>query len=488
MGIQDMRSLFASVAWLDFPPFRAEWRKIDGVRVSGGERMLTEILDAAGIVTTRCLPQHVDDHDVILVSLQSELDALAFRAAVMHCPEWRRRSATVIVGGFGLINPHAVADLADVGYWGRAEDEIVALVDDALAGRHDFDSPHILRFSDGIGPVTVSQPTTLYDGHFVEEFIGCPMACKFCHYTHARKHLGGNGAFATREDGKETQQYLSTMYGDHGSPSSNTAEVTWPLLIDWPEHLGWRPWVKAGLDGCSERIRWLFGKRITADQVQIGMQAVIDRLDARGSDSSGVQLSIYDIAFPAESESDREELHEIIAALRPPRRARATIEIHVTPFKPASWTPMAWEPYEMRDFRAKLKSRYLRQDNIWARYSNHITAPPSQVIEASAARCDGTIDGMRLLNAVAKQGDIPGRKPGDDPRAVAESLFGVEQVAFALDGHPLEGTLPGDIARGKAHIDSLRRVAGKMRDAVERSGDAPSWRRGRRDLLGVTAV
>jgi len=488
MGIQGMRSLFASVAWLDFPPFRSEWRKIDGVRVSGGERMLTEILDAAGIVTTRCLPQHVDDHDVILVSLQSELDALAFRAAVMHCPDWRRRSATVIVGGFGLINPHAVADLADVGYWGRAEDEIVALVDDALAGRHDFDSPHILRFSDGIGPVTASQPTTLYDGHFVEEFVGCPMACKFCHYTHARKHLGGNGAFATREDGKETQQYLSTMYGDHGTPSAVSAEVTWPLLIDWPEHLGWRPWVKAGLDGCSERIRWLFGKRITADQVQVGMQAVIDRLDARGTESSGGKLSVYDIAFPAESDSDREELHDIIRSLRPPRRSRFSLNLHVTPFKPAPWTPMTWEAFEMRDVRTSLGGRYVRQDGIWANYDRFIESPAAQIAHASVTRCNGSLDAMKMLNAIALNGKIPGLKPGDEPRSVAESLFGVEQVAFALDDHPPEVTLPGDIARGKAHIDSLRRVAGKMRDAVERSGDAPSWRRGRRDLLGVTAV
>lgn len=479
---------FARVAWLEFAPWAAPWRAGER-KLSGGAKMLREVLESSGHITDTVTVDGIDAYDVILVSLTSEADCLAFRRAVLACPDWRRgnRRATVIAGGFGVQNPYAISDLVDVAYWGRAEDEIVELVEDALSGRHEFSSQHMMRMADGVTDVVVRQPTTLFDGHFTEEFVGCPLSCKFCHYTFARKHLGGDGAFATAADGKQSAQYLSTMYGDHGEGSSTVAEVSWPLLTDWPAHLGWRPYVKVGLDGPSERLRWLYGKRISRDQVADGMQAVIDRLDAQ-RDSSGVALSIYDIGFPAETAEDREELHDVVMSLREPRHARMTLTIHLTPFKPSSWTPMAWEPFEMRNLRDAHRGEYLRQDNIWAKYDGYIQSPKAQVAEAVATRADDSAIMRRAINGIANSGDLPRWRAGMDARAHAEDLWGRDAARYLLDEHDVGTRLPADRARGKADIDSLARIARRMRAEADRSAVDPSFRRGVRDVAGTPVL
>ena len=83
---------------------------------------------------------------------------------------------------------------------------------------------------------------------FVEEFTGCPLKCKFCHYTFARKHQGTDASYG---------QYVQTIYGGSDNP-----ELTWDQLFTWGKKLGY---FNVALDGFSERLRWLYGKPISND-------------------------------------------------------------------------------------------------------------------------------------------------------------------------------------------------------------------------------
>lgn len=218
-----------------------------------------------------CSPQSAGAHDLVLVSLTSEDDVHAFRRAVAREPSWApgRRSFQVLVGGYGLQNPYPLQDVADWGYFGRAEEEVAGVADSLLSGRTPA-SDHVMSLREPHG-VEVSQATTLYDDLvYRESFQGCPLRCRFCHFTFARRHRGTDHAYS-RTEGTSGSYVQPDLVGTEGTPERNerldyvqgsghnarrktprtsNLEVTWPQLLDWP-HEYCPPRITVGIDGAS---------------------------------------------------------------------------------------------------------------------------------------------------------------------------------------------------------------------------------------------
>ena len=476
----------SGVAWLIFgthkPPRRARdrgWLNYQPL----GVKVLAEVLDAAGVDAGTCSAASAAERQVVLVSLSSEHDVHAFLAAVAAREDWQpgRRRFRVVAGGFGMQNPQPLRHFVDYAYFGRAEEDIVALVAAAERGE-PADSDAVMHLPE-VSPVTVAQPVTLFDGMFREEFVGCPLRCKFCHYTFARRHLGGDHAYSRTET--VAGDYVQTMgHGGKRNPT-NSIEATWPQLLDWPHPPGATN-ISAAIDGPSERLRWLYGKRITRAEVVEGIENIIKTV--RGHGLNGVYLTHYDIRFPAETDADRAELLDTLAEISPDTgpHFRAYVNFAITPFKPSPWTPMQWEPFEMRDCRPWGGRRlHTWSDNAYAIVKNYVESPRTQVEHAAVIRHDGSAEADRALAATR----TPEWKRMAAIAAARSWRAAFPEFAdFALGAHEVGAPLPTQAARGVADLATLERIAARTRDDEAASRDDPTYRRGKRSIMGRTLI
>ena len=488
------------VAWLVFGPHKADRRGRAGwlTRQPIGVQVLDEVLRGAGREVGVCSPATAHRSRVVLVSLTSPQDVLAFRRAVAGAPGWDApRDFRVVAGGYGMQNAAAVRDLVDYAFFGRAETEIAAVVD-AAEDRRPSDCDAVMHLPD-LARVTVRQPVTLYDGLvYRETFTGCPLACKFCHYTFARKHLGGDHAYSRTETTagsyvEATEFTQSTSHG--GGPNHGGAEVTWPQLIEWPHDRTYRQ-VIVGLDGPSERLRWLYGKRISRAEVVSGLDNIARVRAADGAKL--LRLKVYDIRFPAEAAADRAELAATLAEASPPAGFCLQVQIHVTPFQPSAWTPMQWEPFEMRDCRRLAGSEI----HVWggsglpaageltakrsvAWYDRYIASPRSQIEEAAVLRHDGSPEAEAAIELVASRRWRRLRAP---EAAAAARRAHPWLDRFGLARLEVGEAIPTQLARAVADVSTLERIAARMREDVAASEADAAFRRGKRTVMGRTLI
>ena len=461
-----------------------------------GVRALNDALAAADIHPTVVSPA-VPRARVILVSLLSEQAAFQFHLACAANPLWAApRKFTVLVGGFGMQNPWPVRHLADWAFFGRAEDQIAQIVTDLLHGRAP-ESESLLHLPDlpqPPGSVKVRQAYELFDGEtFRESFIGCPLKCKFCHYTFARRHVGGDHAYSRQqgERGLSAMQYVQTD-GYSRKPNKSSAEVTLPQLINWT--LDYLPaQITVGLDGASERLRFLFGKRILDDELQAAIRNHT-RMIADRSWRGGFLHLLDILGMPTETADDREQMHRAIRAADPDTTGLQCyyIVVRTVPFKASPWTPLQWEAYHTRydrralagrricRFRGATLSRNARglTSTMHATYSLHVEGPGSQIIYALMARHDGSPEADRALKLIAS----PRFRRARHDRQLADfrNAFG-PFAARVLDALPLDADPPSGIATAGVPLDTLRRMAAKSRD------DAALGRwRGKKSIMGAT--
>ena len=483
-------------AWLVFGELKANRRSDKRGWVNRqpiGVQVVDEVLRRAGLKVGVCSPAAVTA-PVVLVSLTSEHDVMQLYAQVALHPHWQRgaRKFRVVAGGYGMQNPWPIREYVDYAYFGRAEGHAAALVADALAGRPSSD-PSVMHLAEP-HPVQVRQAEALYRGQaFEEQFTGCPLKCKFCHFTFARKHQGADHAYS-RKTGT-AGSYVQG--GGHGVvKQSLSLEVTWPQLMEWP-HGEFYHRVVVGLDGPSERLRFLYGKRISDGEVGQGPSRYFAGAHAAGLVSAW--LHVYDIGgFPGERQSDREHLAKALRSVEVPDGFKGLVRVHITPFKASAWTPMQWEPFAMDDWRRRYNGAYITRfkgskairregkGSSWsaaAFYSNTIEGPGSQIVSALVARHDGSEEYRRAFHAVALSPAWRKAKSAQRMKLFRAEFPGV--FVHALGAHEVGAPLPSQLARPVVEHDKLAAIARKMRSDVERSGRSKSWRRGQRSIMGT---
>lgn len=293
-----------------------------------GALVIKKELELNGYVVDVCTYQQAHNYELVLVSMTSTWDIYEFYSS-MKKAGWEKRKFKALLGGFGCQNPFALEDFIDWAFFGRAEYIITEVVDKILNNNmidYSFMSP--LKNP----TVSIARPVqSLYDfevkygknaSTWKEEFTGCPFTCKFCHYTWNRKNV---------------RQGDPNKYVNDGI-STGSKEVMLMDVIDYEEKLGR---VTAGLDGYSERLRFLFGKPITWDIME-------GALDHMASFKGNSYMKIYNITnFPGETEADEKEFYSFCKEYTTTTSKKdgiLSVEVFNTAFRPSINTPMERMP------------------------------------------------------------------------------------------------------------------------------------------------
>jgi radical SAM superfamily enzyme YgiQ (UPF0313 family) len=242
-----------------------------------------------------------------------------------HKNNWQNRTFTAFVGGFGCQNPIALEKFVDYAFFGRADGVICDYIQNPKNYQEysfKISQPHKieLRQVDRLYPYSVvygANNTT-----WNEKFIGCPFRCKFCHYSHNRKYIGGGG------------------YINNGL-SSGSPEVMLKDICNLTEKVGR---LTAALDGYSERLRFMFGKKITWDMVE-------EAMDTLAAFKGNTYFKLYNITnFPTETEADEKEFIDFWAKYTDyTKKADGIVRVDIfnTAFRPSLNTPMERMPVKL---------------------------------------------------------------------------------------------------------------------------------------------
>lgn len=445
------------VAFLVFEPLkqRRDDNSFDG-NDNVGALVVRDVLERGGIPVGFCAPETAHEHRLVLVSLTSTYDVYAFYKAVAMLPSWQpdRRTFTVLVGGFGAQNPTSIRRYVDYAAFGRVEGWITGIVDVILGGSAP-EHPSLMHLPE-LHDVVISQPDGLYPyevNGWKEEFTGCPLKCKFCHYTYARKHSGSEGAYSS---------YVQTSLTGGGTP-----ELTWDGLFTYGKKAGR---IRVAIDGFSERLRYIIGKRISNDDIVSGIEAV-------GKYGGITTLLVYNIAnFPTETDDDRNDLYATLRRADP--ASRVIFVLHSTPFRPSLATPTQWEAVSLSPDNSKLRQQVIvDKPNLRAVHSFTIETPWSHFLSVLAERA--TPESDRLFHLCVFSPALRKGRDIDKLRHVQREF----DLTPYVKHYELDERHPAWFLHSYITDDQRKRIAVKMREQLARSVAEPGWMPGRGSMV-----
>ncbi len=294
--------------------------------ISIGASVIIQDLSDNGIQCAMCDYDSAFNFDVVMVSMTATIDLFDLYAN-MKRHRWDKRTFKSIIGGFGCQNPFALADFVDYAFFGRSEN-VISQVITKLAKGDDLNYPFITPLINPV-PVILRQVTENYEksvkygknsSNWTERFIGCRYRCKFCHYSYNRVPVGNNDTYVN--DGIST-----------GSPEIMLKDIC--KLETKPGRF------TTALDGYSERLRFAFGKKISWDLVEEGIDHVM-------SFKGNTFIKLYNIhGFPTETEADVAEFYNFFQNyISSTEKADGLVNIEVlnTAFRPSLNTPMERMP------------------------------------------------------------------------------------------------------------------------------------------------
>ena len=407
--------------------------------------------------TEPCDAADVNKYDLVLISIPSSgqmLDVLK----LARKNKWEGRSCKIIVGGYGVQNINLLRGFVDFAFFGRAHDclrEILLGIQDGGVPDNlrdhmmSLDAPHIVR---------IRQAPLMDNSTFREEFTGCPLKCKFCHYTYARKFAGKTNGY--------TQALLT---------NGNDDEVLYSDISGFSEKRGR---IRTAIDGFSERIRYLYGKRISNDMIIDGINHLgAIAYDARQDDMFGghelnkrTVMTVYNIAnFPYETEDDEAEFVETVQRANP--RTRVIFILHSTPFRASPATPMQWERVQIfPDWSEKREMTICDRPNLLVKYSYTLEGPWSQLLAAITERARED-DPIALAALSWKRGDSAADK--------ARRFVDANDVQHHIGEHDIYSPPPGAwYLRSYLTDAQITKIAEKMRNV--RSG----WKQPNAEVRG----
>jgi len=377
-----------------------------------GANVIMDVLGRKGIRCDICTPDTAQKYKIVLISLTSDYDCLALYRAVALLPTWQLgRRFKVVAGGAGMQNPTTIRKYVDYAVFGRGENIIHPLIG-CIMGGGTFTHESVMNLPD-IHPVKLAQSSELYPHdidlgggrgcrQWKESFIGCPNKCLFCHYTWARKKIGGD----TYYQGDLTmKRSIECLWKD--IPNINKKEGR----------------IRTAIDGFSERLRMACGKKISN-------QEVIDGINHLGSFAGTTVLLVYNISnMPHESQADREELYSTVRRADPENRV--IVVFQSTPFRPSLLTPLQWAPVTLYPATSDLSAQVIHDsDNLRVMHSFSNESPWSQLETVIVSRATPETD--KLFHALCFH---PKLKKG-----TARERVGLLQRSFDLSPYLREYT------------------------------------------------
>lgn len=384
----------------------------------------------------------INHHDLVLVSIPSSGQIIdVYKLAVAH--GWDKRRCKIIVGGYGVQNVNLLRGYIDYAFFGRAHDCLSDIIDGIMQGgvpdglrdhMIDVSAPHVVRFR---------QAPLMDNTVFREEFTGCPLKCKFCHYTYARKF-----------DGKTSGYTQSLLTG------GSSDEV---LYADIPGFTDKRGRIRTAIDGFSERIRYLYGKRISNDLIVQGIDHLGDiaqdkyHVDMFGGHEMNRRtvMTVYNICnFPYETADDEQEFIDNVQRANP--KSRVIFILHSTPFRASPATPMQWERVQIfPDWSARREKMICDRKNLLVKYSYTLEGPWSQLLAAICERAREEDDAAKAAISFRSS-----KRAADKARAFIDR----HDLSHHIGEHDIAGPPPGAwYLRSYLSDAQIAKIATKMR-------------------------
>jgi hypothetical protein len=282
-----------------------------------GAKVIADTLKRAGLKVGYTTPETAHNEKLVLISITGQTDYYSLLKHFLTLPTWKkgRREFKVLIGGFGVQNPTVIRDYIDWAAYGRAHEWVVGVVRDILAGNEPAHG--------SLQAMATFNDVSIYQGELypfqcegkAEAFTGCKLKCKFCNFSFTRKF--------NFVEGKQ----------DLLIQNRNTNKEFWWDLIEIDKYNGR---TVSAIDGLSERIRFLYGKRITNEHIKQGIENI-------GSfDEKPSLMRVFNIVnFPGEEYRDFQELKDTLSATKP--KYKVLIQVHHNIFMPDICTPMQWE-------------------------------------------------------------------------------------------------------------------------------------------------
>lgn len=310
-----------------------------------GAYVIKDVLERARYSIDFVCPEFIDRYKIVLVSLTSSYDIINFLSAIKPLKSWKNRKCKIIIGGPGVQNIYSIREYIDFAVFGRGEKIIVSLIESILKNK-EFLHESVMNLKDGITPVKFCQAEELYPYEiplypipYREVSIGCRNKCLFCHYTFVRNTI------------EIEDRYLTGF-----KYSKSSEEFLFKELLQKIEYKGkWR----TAIDGFSERLRFVFNKRISDEQII----NTIEELSLRWQGEK-LWLYIYMIGnYPTETEKDIKEFRENLRQVEIKGKP-VFVNLHVSLFRPSPLTPSAYLPVNIETDWRKKDHRIITKKNF----------------------------------------------------------------------------------------------------------------------------
>lgn len=403
-----------------------------------GAKVIADVLTRNGFKVGYVTPESAHTVSLVLVSLTSTYDVYAFLQSVALRADWQpgRRKFIVLAGGFGMQNIIPIRHFVDYAAFGRAHSWVSAIVDALLAGNMPS-HPSLMTVADCNKVVIAQDP--LYEHEvdgFKETFTGCPLKCKFCHYTYARKHQGNDSSY-------DAKNYVQISLTGGGTP-----EVTWPQLLTWGKKAGR---VRVAIDGFSERLRYLYGKRISNQDIVSG----INQIGSFGPNAT--TLLVYNIVnFPGESDIDYEEFVDTVGKANP--KYRVIFVVQSTPFRPSLATPMQWEQACLYpDWSKRREQTIIERKNLRVVHSFTLETSWSHLKSVVAERA--TKEDDAAIKAIC----FSTKLKSDNASQALKRFSANFQIDNWLAERDIDGPKPAPFLSGHIPDETIKKIARKMR-------------------------
>ena len=342
------------VAFLVFSDWKKSRRKngsFDGVS-NIGAYMLIDVAERAGIKIGFCSVDSAREYDIVLVSLTSIYDMLAFYRDVRLHRDWQKpRKFRVLCGGFGMQNPFPVVDYVDSFWFGRCEDEFVnwlTIEDYEHESLMYPDRPKVCKIHqvDCLYPYSFELHTDHAEhNHFTEKIMGCPNKCLFCHFSFSRKHIKTSDHYNLKEYGHATQELDMFNLEDLDYAVAKTT---------------------IGLDGLSERLRYLINKPISDELLFNTIVNMSQKSQVKGE---AFYLKLYNIAgYETETEEDMQSFFDVVKSTVPHLRKRCLLVLHTTPLHPSPATPLVYAPVNLHTTFDQVRGKMFFKDGTPDQY------------------------------------------------------------------------------------------------------------------------
>lgn len=325
------------------------------VRKFFGIEMIKDVLIRGGFAVDYAGIATVHKYRIVLVSITSTIDWFSY---IRERLTWKPGNYTVIIGGAGVLNIRPVLNSGDIFVFGRGEDIIMPLLESVLSGNEFDHSAVAYRETFSIDREYKLNQAGVYPhvykigtgAEYKESAIGCKRKCLFCGYTWQRKYTGNFGKSSGEYNRANVDERTIWDY-DIGNPDS------------WFDGISSR-YIVIGIDGLSERLRFMVNKPITNEMIHaflLGCGYLSDKL---------YRVKLFNIiGLPGETDLDWKEFINTVTrademSQGTKRKDRLILELVSSHFKAMPVSPAAVWPvryFDYQDYHKKIRvtpSRY----------------------------------------------------------------------------------------------------------------------------------